>query len=94
MATIYKTSGEVIEIKPKNGTDFSLSELQSIVGGYIEIIDLFNGKIMVVNEEGKLIGLEVNHKATEIYDEAFPMFFVFFDVIVGDALVCDKSQIK
>ena len=50
MATIYKTSGEVIETKPKNGTDFSLSELQAIVGGCIEIIDLFNGKIMVVNE--------------------------------------------
>ena len=91
MATIYKTSGEVIEIKPKNGTDFSLSELQAIVSGYIEIVDLFNGKIMVVNEEGKLIGLGINHKATEIYNEAFPMIF---DVIAGDALVCNKSQIK
>ena len=33
MAKIYKTSGEVLDIEPKNGRDFQLEELQVIVGG-------------------------------------------------------------
>lgn len=90
MATIYKTHGEVIEVTPKNGKDFSLSEMQAIVGGYIEVLDLRNGKFLVINEEGKLIGLGINWEATKIYHAAYPCY----DVIVGDALVCDKSQIK
>lgn len=90
MATIYKTSGECIEIAPKNGSDFSLSELQSIVSGYIEIINLFDGRIMVVNEEGKLKGLAINHVATRIFNEAFP---TTLDV-VGDVLVCANDEVK
>lgn len=27
MAKIYKTNGEVLDIEPKNGTDFQLEEL-------------------------------------------------------------------
>ena len=91
MATIYKTGGEVIETTPKNGIDFSLSELQAIVSGYIEIINLFDGRIMVVNEEGKLKGLAINHVATRIFNKAFP---TTFDVVVGDVLVCDSKQVK
>lgn len=91
MATIYKTNGECSTATPKNGIAFSLKELQSIVGGYIELIDLYNGDLMVINEEGKLIGLDINAKATLIFSKSFPMAF---DVIVGDALVCNKSQIK
>jgi hypothetical protein len=59
-AQIIKTTGEVLEVEPNNKTDFSLEELQEIVGGYIEI---FNWKemnrilseCMVVNEDGVYI---------------------------------------
>lgn len=91
MATIYKTSGECIKIAPENGSDFSLSELQAIVSGYIEIINLFDGRIMVVNDEGKLNGLAINHVATQIFNEAFP---ITFDVVVGDVLVCANDEVK
>lgn len=33
MAKIYKMNGEVLDIEPKNGQDFQLEELQTIVGG-------------------------------------------------------------
>lgn len=92
MATIYKTSGECIETSPKNGKYFSLSEMQAIVSGLIEIVDLYNGELMIVNEEGKLNGLGINHKATEIYLDAMPVMVV--DIIVGDVLVCDKKEIR
>lgn len=90
MATIYKAHGEVIEIEPKNGTDFSLSELQAIVSGYIEIISLADGRLIVLNEEGKLHGLAINWNATKIYRESF----YTDDFIVGDVLICNDDQIK
>ena len=85
MAKIYKTTGEVIEVEPENGKDFKLKELQEIVHGYIELVDFSPSKYMVVNEEGLLIGLPLNLSATRLYNK---------NVIVGDVLICNKSQIK
>ena len=54
MAKIFFTDGSEKEVSPKNGSDFSLEEMQGIVGGYIQMLYLDNGELMVVNEEGKL----------------------------------------
>lgn len=91
MARIYKAHGEMINIEPKNGTDFSLEEMQAIVSGYIEIVYLQNEKIMVLNEEGKLKGLAINHEATRIFRKSYPYTN---DVIVGDVLVCNETEVK
>lgn len=91
MAKLYKTNGEIVEVEPKNGSDFSLEELQSFVGGYIEVIPLIDNEFMVVNEEGKLRNLPYNSTATEVYNYALDWNT---DFIVGDALVCKKTQIK
>lgn len=85
MAKIYKTTGEVIEVEPKNGKDFKAEELHEIVDGYFEIVNISLTQYMVVNEEGHLIGLPLNINATKLYKK---------DIIVGDVLVCNKSQIK
>lgn len=92
MATLYKTDGTVQEIQPKNGKDFKLDQLQALVGGYIEIVSLESKplKIMVVNEDGKGLGLPINEKATEV---ARP-FIQFYDCIVGDALVCLSKEVQ
>lgn len=83
MAQIIKTTGEIIDTQPSNGTDFSLTELQAVVGGFIEVVHLPDGRLMVVNDEGKLNGLPVNPKASELYP----------DIIVGDVLVCEHYEI-
>lgn len=90
MATIYKTDGTSVSIQPKNGKDFSLKEMQEIVDGYIEILDLNDGRIIVLNEEGKCNGLPYNHMATLMYRKAYNTL----DFIVGDVLVCDSKQVK
>jgi hypothetical protein len=77
-AFIYKTDGEIIPVLPKNKKAFTLTELQKIVGGYIELIYLNDGRVMVINEEGKIDGLEYNLTATLAYGN---------DVIVGNVLV-------
>jgi hypothetical protein len=88
-AKIYKADGSIIDVKPNNGTDFSLEELQEIVGGFIEIVSLMDNEIMVINEEGKLIDLPFNETATQMYQEVDG----FYDCIAGDVLVCDSSMV-
>lgn len=96
MAQIIKTTGEVIEVAPKNGTDFSLEEMQEIVNHngnhYIEVIYLPNNKLMIINEEGKCehVNAPINHKATDIFIEAFGAY----DFVCGNVLVCDADQVK
>ena len=48
MAKIYKANGEVLDIEPKNGTDFKLEELQAIVGGLIDCQMTNDGKDLIV----------------------------------------------
>jgi hypothetical protein len=83
-AFIYQANGEIIPIMPKNNFSFTLQELQSIVKGYIEIVYLKDGRLMIVNEEGKLNDLAPNLEATKLYT---------FDYIVGDVLVTPKKYI-
>jgi hypothetical protein len=91
--TLYKTShDEVIEVTPKNGKDFKWEELHEFVDGYIEIVPLGDSDlVIVVNEEGKLNGLPINNKATEVWRIHWP---TSSDFIVGNALICKRTMIK
>jgi hypothetical protein len=88
MATLIKSSGEEINVTPKNNSDFQLEELQTFVCGFIEVVNTKDGRIMVINEEGKLNDLPVNFKASELYE------YSKFDFIVGDVLLCKSNEIK
>ena len=90
MAAIITTNGEVKPVVPNNGTDFQIEEIQAAVGGYVEIVTLWTGGLMCLDEEGKLKGKDINHKATAMYRNKRNTK----DFIVGDVLICDKKQIK
>lgn len=90
MGKIYKTDGTITTVEPKNCTDYSLEELQAIVGGYIEVLPLNEDEIMVLNEEGKILGLDLNDNATELISEAG----MWDDFIVGDVLVCKNDEVR
>lgn len=66
MATIMYTDGTSKEVQPANGSDFQLKELQAIVDGHIEIVHLKDGRIMVIDEEGKLKDYPRNAQATKL----------------------------
>ena len=65
--------------------DYSWEEAGNFVGGWIQVCNT-NIKVkdkqilMLVNEEGKLKGLETNHIATLVYTYNIP---VITDIIVG-----------
>jgi len=87
MAELIYPNGEALSLEPKNGKTFSLQELQDAVEGYIEMVSTKDGRNMVINEEGKLKGLEINHEATKLFAPGV-------DVIVGNAVVCSSEEIE
>ena len=89
-AKIIYTDKETEDYTPKNGKTFELDEMQGIVGGYIEIINLKDGRMMIVDEEGKLNNKAVNILATNILRRDH----CTTDYIVGTAIVCDADMVK
>lgn len=89
-AKIIYTDKESEDYTPKNGKTFALTEMQEIVGGYIEIIRLNDGRIMIADEEGKLKNKEVNIPATNILRRDH----YTTDYIVGTAIVCDADMVE
>ena len=86
-SVVVTASGEKRFVNPKEKV-FSLEELQKIVGGYIEIISLPNlKKKIVLNEEGKINNLPINHFATTLFRDAYKTN----DYIVGTVLICDNN---
>lgn len=83
MATIIKVDGTKSEL-----TDLSLKSIQGVVGGYIEVVHLKEGRLMVLDEEGKLKGKNINNEATRMTRG----LLAEFDVIVGDVVILTAEE--
>ena len=67
---IWFPTGEVVAVRPADGAKFSLEELQTAVGGYIEtMIPATRGHRVYVNEEGAIKRLLLNPRTWEFADE-------------------------
>ena len=93
-AKLLKASGEVVEIEPKNGTDFKLDELHKhLQCSLVEVINLNQDDIMVVDEEGKWASNNViNVNATVLAQEN--QAITSWDYIAGNAIVCNRKMIR
>ena len=89
-AKIIYTDKEAEDYTPKNGKTFELDELQDIVDGCIEIIRLNDGRMIIVDEDGKSKDKAVNIPATNILRRDH----YTTDYIVGTAIVCDADMIE
>ena len=47
------------------------AEVKEFVGGMVECVTFPNGDLLLLNEEGKLMGLPLNLEATAIWRETF-----------------------
>ena len=88
-AKIIYTDKEAEDYTPKNGKTFALTEMQEIVGGYVEPIRLNDGRMIIVDEDGKSKDKAVNIPATNILRRDH----FTTDYIVGTAIVCDADMI-
>lgn len=97
MATLIHRSGTETPVTPINPAEgFGLQELYGILGhgcDIVQAIDLADGSIMVIDEEGKLRPTvqPINRKATVLLHEAGGMLD---DYIVGPALICSHEEFK
>ena len=88
---IIDTDGEETHVESKEKPD--LKEMQETVAGYIEVVHcLHEGeeRQMIINEEGKLIDLDVNEKATRMFEDFLnsnPKFTSGQDYIVGKSMI-------
>ena len=89
-AKIIYTDKEAEDYTPKNGKTFALTEMQEIIGGYVEPIRLNDGRMIIVDEEGKSKNKAVNIPATNILRRDH----YTTDYIVGTAIVCDADMIE
>ena len=89
-AKIIYTDKEAEDYTPKNGKTFELTEMQEIIDGYIEPIRLNDGRMIIVDEDGKSKDKAVNIPATNILRRDH----FTTDYIVGTAIVCDADMIE
>lgn len=79
---LIKEDGTEEKVRPE-GESWTLKELQDAVDGYIELLYLSDGRIMVMDEEGYFDNKKINAKASEIAGQR----------IVGPVLITDNSMI-
>ena len=70
----------VKEIQSKEDSP-SLSEAQKFVGGWVEVVQVNDG-VLIIDEEGKLKDKPVNEVASKMYADKYGDE----DIIVGDAI--------
>lgn len=89
MAKLYRADGRVEDVAPADGKKFTLAELQTLVGGNIELAAHYDSsKVLVLNEEGKVHGQKLNQRASYLFKH-FP-----FDYLVGDVVECLIAEIR
>ena len=67
----------------------TLTQLQGLVGGLIEAIDLTDNITMWINEEGLFSNMEVNKTASDLYDKVLQLHLNYnpsIGNIVGDVV--------
>jgi len=74
----------------------TLKEAQDFVGGMVECITWPNGDLLIVNEEGKLMGLPLNPEATLLWRMTFDNDNYVTgrkDFVVGPAIYIKKHAL-
>ena len=89
-AKIIYTDKEAEDYTPKNGKTFEFDELRGIVEGLVDIIRLNDGRVIIVDSQGKTLNKAVNIPATNILRRDH----FTTDYIVGTAIVCDADMIE
>ncbi len=96
MTTVNTTAAEFKIITDKKDEP-DLKAAQDFVGGYVEGITFPNGDYLIINEEGKLIGLPLNPEATALWRMTFDNDNYITgrnDFVVGPAILIKKQALN
>lgn len=87
VAQLLAIDGTRTEVRPA-GEHFTLEELQQLVGGYIEPLGLRDGRVMLIDEDGKAKRLARNPEASRLMTGQLTPG----DYIVGPALLVHRDE--
>jgi len=83
-ALIIKIDGSIHEIDLGKNSQEEYDALSGAVGGFVQMVPLDDSGLLIwCNEEGKMIGLPYNEKATRVWEA----FWGETDVMVGDCVI-------
>ena len=91
------TTAEQFKIIENKKDEPKYKEVSAFVGGMVECVQFPNGDLLLLNEEGKLMGLPVNEKASKLWSETFTKdkyAFGYDDFVVGPAILIKKDALK
>ena len=97
METKINTKAAEFKIIEDSKDEPDLKAAQDFVGGYVEGITFPNGDYLIINEEGKLMGLPINEQATKLWKETFDNDNFITgrnDFVVGPAILIKKQALK
>jgi hypothetical protein len=81
---LIKPDGEIEEVDTPNNRAYTLKEMQTVVGGYVQLVYLPGGRVMMVDEEGLYKNYKYNEKASQMAGQS----------IVGTVLVTNRNKIN
>ena len=94
--TLSTDANEFVIIDDKKNEP-TLKAAQDFVGGYVEGITFPNGDYLIINEEGKLMGLPLNPEATTLWKATFDNDNYITgrnDFVVGPAILIKKQALN
>ena len=97
METKINTDAAEFKIIEDSKDEPTLKAAQEFVGGYVEGIPFPNGDYLIINEEGKLMGLPLNPEATALWKATFDNDNFITgrnDFVVGPAILIKKQALK
>tara|TARA_R100001224_G_scaffold10076_1_gene5177 strand:+ start:254 stop:592 length:339 start_codon:yes stop_codon:yes gene_type:complete len=94
--TEINTTAEQFKLITDKKDEPDYKAVSKFVGGMVECVQFPNGDLLLLNEEGKLMGLPLNPEATALWRSHFPkeLFPIGWDdVVVGPAIVIQKNAL-
>ncbi len=91
------TTAPEFKISEDTKDEPTLESAQEFVGGYVEGISFPNGDYLIVNEEGKLMGLPLNPEGTALWRATFTKdkyAFGYDDWVSGPAILIKHKALK
>ena len=95
--TEINTTAEQFKLITDKKDEPDYKAVSKFVGGMVECVQFPNGDLLLLNEEGKLMGLPLNPEATALWRSHFTKDKYAFghdDFVVGPAIVIQKDALN
>ena len=95
--TTVNTTAEQFKLITDKKDEPDYKAVSKFVGGMVEVVQFPNGDLLLLNEEGKLMGLPVNEEASQLWKDTFDNDNYVTgrkDFVVGPAILIKKDALN